>query len=107
MKQEVRRCISPDHPCLAGHFPGHPVVPGVVLMTELLQAIEQRFDWPANPVTVTSVKFLRFLFPGEPFTLVLEPLPERRLSFVVMREDVRIAEGMLHQPAAPIEQDRS
>lgn len=107
MKQEVRRCISPDHPCLAGHFPGHPVVPGVLLLTELLQAVEQRLHWPANTVTVTSVKFLRFLFPGEPFTLLLEPLPGQGLSFVVMREDVRIATGVLHQSGLPIEQDRS
>jgi 3-hydroxymyristoyl/3-hydroxydecanoyl-(acyl carrier protein) dehydratase len=107
MKQEVRRCISPDHPCLAGHFPGHPVVPGVLLLSEILQAVEQQFNWTRDPVTMTSVKFLRFLFPGEPFTLVLEPLPERRLSFVVMRDDVRIAAGMLHQPRPLIEQDPS
>ena len=32
--------ISADHPSLPGHFPGHPIVPGVVLLDRVLEAIE-------------------------------------------------------------------
>jgi len=33
--------IRRDHPSLPGHFPGNPVVPGVVILEEVLEAIRQ------------------------------------------------------------------
>lgn len=32
--------VPHDHPCLPGHFPGRPVVPGVVVLDHVLQAVE-------------------------------------------------------------------
>ena len=32
--------VRADHPCLPGHFPGRPVVPGVLLLEQVLAAIE-------------------------------------------------------------------
>ena len=32
--------IESDHPALPGHFPGRPVVPGVVVLDRVLAAIE-------------------------------------------------------------------
>ena len=31
--------VPADHPCLPGHFPGRPIVPGVVLLDEALALI--------------------------------------------------------------------
>ena len=36
----VPLCIAPSHPSLPGHFPGQPVVPGVVILDAVQQAIE-------------------------------------------------------------------
>ena len=32
--------VEPCHPCLPGHFPGSPLVPGVVVLDQVLAAIE-------------------------------------------------------------------
>jgi len=33
--------IGAEHPALAGHFPGAPILPGVLLLDEMLRAVEQ------------------------------------------------------------------
>ena len=56
-------CIDADHPALPGHFPGRPVVPGVLLLDEVLSGLS------AIGVEVTRiarVKFLAVLLPGDP-----------------------------------------
>ena len=39
MKHERVVSIGPDHPALRGHFPGHPVVPGVLVMDEVIETL--------------------------------------------------------------------
>ena len=50
--------IATDHPCLPGHFPGRPLVPGVVLLDRVLAAIEAAHG-PTGPLRLPQVKFLR------------------------------------------------
>ena len=44
----MRFTVPHDHPSLPGHFPGRPVVPGVVLLDRVLAAIEAAHG-PAAP----------------------------------------------------------
>ncbi len=71
--------VPGDHPCLPGHFPGRPVVPGVVVLDHVLAAIEAQAG-PLAAVRIPQVKFLQPLLPGQVATVVLEerPLPGRR-----------------------------
>jgi 3-hydroxyacyl-[acyl-carrier-protein] dehydratase len=65
--------IALTHPCLEGHFPGNPIVPAVVLLDEVLGAIQR--DQPGFVVTrLPTAKFLSPLLPDEAFSLRLETI---------------------------------
>ncbi|HHW75769.1 MAG TPA: hydroxymyristoyl-ACP dehydratase [Xanthomonadaceae bacterium] len=68
MNPETRCVIPADHPCLAGHFPGNPVVPAVVILDEVAQAFAAwRPDWRLAGMPV--VKFLAPLRPDRVFAI--------------------------------------
>ncbi|MEP6633410.1 MAG: hypothetical protein ABJA62_04300 [Luteimonas sp.] len=83
--------ISADHPSLPGHFPGRPIVPGVVVLDRVLAAIETEHG-PLGALRLPQVKFLRPLLPEQTATVVIEgAMPHWR--FRVLRGDVLIASG--------------
>jgi 3-hydroxymyristoyl/3-hydroxydecanoyl-(acyl carrier protein) dehydratase len=80
-----------DHPSLPGHFPGHPVVPGVVLLDHVLAAIETTYG-PLGALRLPQVKFVQPLLPGEQAEVALEG-EAPRWRFRVLREGVLLASG--------------
>lgn len=87
--------IPPDHPCLPGHFPGRPVVPGVLLLDRLLDALEAEAGPLQVPLRLPQVKFARPLLPDEQAEVVLEAVAGTpgRWRFRVLRDGVAIASG--------------
>lgn len=63
MRLEWQATIPPEHPALAGHFPGHPIVPGVVLLDAVAHALAQHDGLPVRRIAMA--KFLRPVAPGE------------------------------------------
>jgi 3-hydroxyacyl-[acyl-carrier-protein] dehydratase len=61
----ARVAVSREHPSFAGHFPGQPVLPGVVLLSEVLELLlrEAPEALGASP-QVSAVKFLAPVRPG-------------------------------------------
>ncbi len=62
--------VDTDHPSLAGHFPGNPIVPGVVVLQQVA-AVAALWRSGARVQGFPSVKFLRPLLPGQPFSVTL------------------------------------
>ncbi|MFL6591776.1 MAG: hypothetical protein ACJ8GK_03600 [Luteimonas sp.] len=83
--------IPSDHPSLPGHFPGRPIVPGVVLLDHVLAAIEARHG-PLGALRLPQVKFLQPLLPGEAAQIQIIGT-EPRWKFRVTRDDALVASG--------------
>jgi 3-hydroxyacyl-[acyl-carrier-protein] dehydratase len=84
--------VPASHPSLPGHFPGTPVVPGVVVLDHVLAATE---SWQQRAVRVSGlkqVKFLAPLLPQERADVALETEGEA-LRFQVTRDGQLIAQG--------------
>ena len=58
-------CVPGTHPSLAGHFPGDPIVPGVVLLDEALACL------PPG-LSLLTAKFVTPVRPGETVTVTVD-----------------------------------
>ena len=56
--------VGTDHPALPGHFPGAPVVPGVLLLAQVLEAAEAWLGEPVQPLKLRQAKFPAPWLPG-------------------------------------------
>ncbi len=67
--------VSPDHSALPGHFPGNPVVPGVVLLDEAFALI--LLAHPGRSLAgLPAVKFTAPVGPDQPVDVAWQPSPD-------------------------------
>jgi 3-hydroxyacyl-[acyl-carrier-protein] dehydratase len=94
MRQESSDMIPAEHAVLAGHFPGNPVVPAVVILDRVGSALDQ---WcGAAPITrISHAKFVAVLRPEEKFKIRLRSHDLRNFAFECEKEKdgVRFAYG--------------
>lgn len=62
--------IEHDHPAYAGHFPGRPILPGVVLLDRAQRALEAACQ--CHITGLAQAKFLSPVTPGEMLELDYE-----------------------------------
>lgn len=84
--------VSPGHPALPGHFPGKPIVPGVVILDLLVE------DWrrrrPDAPLHgLRKMKFMNMLAPGEVFYVAWGEPRDGRVAFTARSADKPLASG--------------
>ncbi len=91
--------FAPDHPAFAGHFPGRPIVPAVVLLAEALAAIEAATAEPVRHWNLASAKFLLPVEPGMPLTLAHEAT-STGWRFEIRTGAQLVASGVLAKPSA-------
>jgi len=90
---DARTTFDADDPMFAGHFPGNPIVPGVILTEALAQtagiAAASGFPETARPLfllsAIRTMKFLQAVRPGDRIDLHVEKIAatDRLLQFQV------------------------
>jgi len=74
----AEKLVSCAEPLLQGHFPGRPLVPGVLLVEMLAQAAafleaEPLLDRPIFLAQIQDARFKASAFPGDRLSLEVEP----------------------------------
>lgn len=63
--KKLTLAIAANHPTGTGHFPGNPIIPGALLLAEVLHRITQAEGLGFAPCNVKTAKFPHPARPGE------------------------------------------
>ena len=86
--------VAADHSSLPGHFPGNPIVPGVLLLDEVIRTAESWLGRSVYVRGISQVKFVQPLLPEEPARISLA-LDGATLKFTVQKASAVIAQGLM------------
>ena len=80
----AKKCVSYNEPFFAGHFPGEPVMPGVLIVEALAQAgavaILSKPEFKGKTAyfgAINNAKFKQKVVPGDVLMLELEVIKEK------------------------------
>lgn len=87
--------VPDDHPALAGHFPGHPILPGVVLLDQALHRIAESSGFAQDRCEIVSAKFTSPARPGDRLHFQQTALPNGTMRFDITSGPRKIASGSI------------
>lgn len=87
--------VPHNHPAFAGHFPDHPILPGVVLLDEALYRIAQVHGMTPDRYEISSVKFTSPAKPGDRLLFQQTTLPNGTMRFDITSGSRKIASGSI------------
>jgi 3-hydroxyacyl-[acyl-carrier-protein] dehydratase len=95
MKVERTLTIAKDHPALAGHFPGHPIVPGVLVLDEVIETLKHRYGDRLHVAGLPAVKLSSPLKPEEVLKITVEPEDAETAAFTCRVGSRLVASGSI------------
>lgn len=95
MATEFTWTVAADHPALPGHFPGQPIVPGVVLLDYAIRCATTLLASNDGRWQIGNAKFLSPVAPGEPLIFTFDSKPSGSIAFRVRTGDREVASGSL------------
>ncbi len=96
MIQSKKITIAADHPAYAGHFPNFPVLPGAVLLDEVLRAVGGERSGDSRVWQIASAKFLGAVRPGDALRVEFDAETTGAIRFSVLAAGRTVVSGVLH-----------
>jgi 3-hydroxyacyl-[acyl-carrier-protein] dehydratase len=87
--------LGPDLMCFDGHFPGNPILPGVVQVDWACHFGQEAFGPLGVFTSIRNLKFMQIVRPGDALHLELVPGGEGALRFTYRVEDRIVSSGTL------------
>jgi 3-hydroxyacyl-[acyl-carrier-protein] dehydratase len=92
MPTETIFSVGDNHPSLPGHFPGHPVVPGVVVLSHVFAELNRHLV--GQSITgIHRMKFMRPILPQQKLRIEIAAVQANRLPFKCWLGDTLAVEG--------------
>ena len=98
--------VAADHPAFEGHFPGNPLLPGVALLAEVIEAVlaDAQLAATVGPrPRIGIAKFLAPVLPGTTLTLQLRS-QAGRVHFDIKQGERLTASGHLEPAVATVDE---
>ena len=78
---ELKLNFPADHPCGVGHFPGNPIIPGALLLDEVLASIGASLAINGAAWHVKAAKFPQPARPGDAVHINYTQAPNGEIRF--------------------------
>ena len=86
--------IQATHPSLKGHFPNNPIVPGVVILDEVINIVKDL----KPDLTVTAIPMVKFTHPlqaDQQVTVEIKEKSDTAISFNCSHNEIKLVSGQL------------
>lgn len=84
-----------NHPTGAGHFPGNPIIPGALLLAEVLRCIERVEGATFGSCNVKNAKFLAPARPGDTVEIEYARSAQGSLTFDCVVSGNKVLSGVV------------
>jgi 3-hydroxymyristoyl/3-hydroxydecanoyl-(acyl carrier protein) dehydratase len=82
-----------NHPTGAGHFPGNPIIPGALLLAEVLHCIERAEKARYASCNIKTAKYLHPVRPGDTVEIEYTFSAQGTIEFHCAVSDVKVLSG--------------
>ena len=95
MNKTAHWTVPADHPAFSGHFPGAPIIPGVLLLDMALHAVAAATGITLDTCTISSVKFLSPAKPDDDVEFEHNITASGTIRFEIVSGPRKIASGSI------------
>jgi len=86
--------IQASHPSLEGHFPNNPIVPGVVILDEVI-SIVKKLKPELTVASIPMVKFTHPLLAEQLVSIEINEKSDSKISFNCTHNKIKLVTGQL------------